>query len=137
MNTLASSRNNAARFPARRKIHWNWRVFSAMGSPSLTGQITAPVGLDVVTTINAQSHRPSPRSPGRRRRHQTSNVPEITQPHPPTGLRLAEEEIDGPAAADVRPRPAAVGEDVGVGAAGVLQRVRQDRQPLEGPLLVD
>ena len=50
---------------------------------------------------------------------------------PPT-LLLAEHQVHDPAAAnpapaDVRPRPAAVPQDVRVLAPGVLQRIRQDR----------
>ena len=43
------------------------------------------------------------------------------------GSPLPQHQIDHPAAANVRPRPAAVVEDVGVVAPGVLQRVGQDR----------
>ena len=58
--------------------------------------------------------------------------------HPPRRYsRLAEEEIDDPAAADVFAGFAAVAQDVGVVAADVLQRVRKDRQPVEGPLIVN
>src|SRR3954451_6826870 len=50
---------------------------------------------------------------------------------------LSEQEVDHPAAPDVRPGAAAVGEDVGVGAAGVLQRVSQHGQTVEGAVIVD
>src|SRR6516225_5148145 len=39
--------------------------------------------------------------------------------------RLPEQQIDDPAAADVRPRPAQVAEDVRVGTAGVFEGIRQ------------
>src|SRR5262249_19486325 len=55
----------------------------------------------------------------------------------PAALRLAEDQVHDPAAADVLAALAAVGEDVGVGAAGVLEGVGQDRQVMEGPLVVD
>jgi Phage integrase family len=42
-------------------------------------------------------------------------------------LLFPQHQVHHPAPADVRPRPAAVVEDVGVVAPGVLQRVRQDR----------
>src|SRR5262249_23251480 len=51
-------------------------------------------------------------------------------------LCLAEDEIDDPAAADVRPRPAAVLQHIGVVAARILQRVGEDRQPVEGAVSV-
>src|SRR5438105_1908774 len=51
-------------------------------------------------------------------------------------LRLVEEAIEHPAAAHVDARAAAVAQDALVGAAGLLQGVGQERQPLEGPLLV-
>src|SRR5207248_1321344 len=47
-------------------------------------------------------------------------------------------EIDNPTAADVGPiGSAAVGQHGLVRAAGVLQRVGQDRHPVERPLVVD
>jgi hypothetical protein len=50
---------------------------------------------------------------------------------------LAQEEIDDPAAADVLPAVATVGEDVGVVAASVFERVGKDRQVPEDPLSVN
>src|SRR5262245_47192542 len=52
-------------------------------------------------------------------------------------LPFSETIINDPAAADVRPRPAAVGEAGGVGAAGLFQGVGQDRQAVEGAVVVD
>src|SRR5262245_44929111 len=65
-----------------------------------------------------------------------TEVNSLHHPSPRNSL-LAQEEIDDRAAAGVRPRPAALGEHVGVVAASVLQRVRQDRHAVEGSLLVD
>src|SRR5262249_55079140 len=44
-----------------------------------------------------------------------------------TASRLAEEEVDDPAAADVRPRPAAGAEDGGGGAPGPFEGIGQGR----------
>ena len=52
-------------------------------------------------------------------------------------LRLAEQQVDDPAAAGVRPRPAAVAEYLGAVTPGVLERVGQDRQAVEGTVGVD
>src|SRR5262249_836404 len=49
----------------------------------------------------------------------------------------AKDEIDHPAAADVRAAGAAVGQDAGVGAAGVFKGVGKDRQAAEILLGVD
>src|SRR5262249_38247863 len=49
---------------------------------------------------------------------------------------LPEDEIDDPAAAGVRPRPAAVGQDLLVSAAGLLERVCQKRHVVEPAFLV-
>src|SRR6516164_1451548 len=54
-----------------------------------------------------------------------------------TALFLAEQQVQHPAAADVRPGAAAVVEDGGVGAAGVFQRVGEDGHVLESPFVVD
>src|SRR5262245_37895474 len=52
-------------------------------------------------------------------------------------LRLAQYEIDDPAAAGVGElRVAAVAQDVRILAARILQGIGQDRQPVEGPLVV-
>jgi hypothetical protein len=45
---------------------------------------------------------------------------------------LSEHEVHDPASADVRPRPAAVAQDVVAVAAGVLKRVRKGAEPLGG-----
>src|SRR5437016_3645198 len=50
-------------------------------------------------------------------------------------LLLAENQVHHPAAADVRPLAAAVGEDFLIVAAGVEQRVVKDRHSVEGALL--
>src|SRR5262249_31805002 len=55
----------------------------------------------------------------------------------PASLRLAEEEIDDPAATDVRPGAAAVVEDGAVGAAGVFERVGKYGQVVEVIMVVD
>src|SRR5690242_439503 len=51
--------------------------------------------------------------------------------------RLAEDGVDGPAAADMRPLAAAVLHEVVVVATGVEQGVGKDGQAVEGALLVD
>ena len=51
---------------------------------------------------------------------------------------LSKDEVDHPAPANVFPfRLTTVVEDIVVVAFGVLQRVGQDRQPLEGAVIVD
>src|SRR5262249_7365436 len=50
---------------------------------------------------------------------------------------LAQQQVHNPTAPDMWPRPAAVTEDVGVGATGLFQGVGQDRQAVEGSLVVD
>lgn len=50
---------------------------------------------------------------------------------------LCEQQVNGPTAADVRPRPAEVIKDRLIGAAGVFQGVGQDWVTLEGPAVVD
>jgi len=52
-------------------------------------------------------------------------------------LRLPKHTIDYPTPAGVRPRPAAVAQDVGVVAAGVFERIGQNRHPVERTLRVD
>ncbi len=52
-------------------------------------------------------------------------------------LRLPQYQIHDPAPADVRAVAAAVGQDVFVLASRVLEGVGQDRQSVEGTLLVD
>jgi hypothetical protein len=52
-------------------------------------------------------------------------------------LPLPEQQVDHPAPADVRTTPTQVGQQVGVVAAGILERVGQDRQPVERPVGVD
>src|SRR5262249_27017330 len=52
-------------------------------------------------------------------------------------LFLAEDEVERPATADVWAGRAQVGEDGLVGAAGILQRVGQDGELGETPLVVD
>jgi len=54
---------------------------------------------------------------------------------PPRSL-LPQDEVERPAPADMLPRPAQVGQERGVGAAGLLQGVPQQRHLLEPPLLV-
>src|SRR3954453_17546304 len=54
-----------------------------------------------------------------------------------TSSRLAEQQVDGPAAADVRAGAAAVTQQVGVGAAGLFEGVGEDRQVVEGAVVVD
>src|SRR5262249_40917002 len=55
-----------------------------------------------------------------------------------SGSVLGEDEIDGPAAADVGElRVAAVAQDVRILAPGVFQRIRQDLQPVEGAISVN
>jgi hypothetical protein len=49
---------------------------------------------------------------------------------------LAQNEIDDPAAPDVRPRPPAVGEDVDIGAARFFKTVCQDRQVIEAAVVL-
>src|SRR4051794_30422345 len=61
----------------------------------------------------------------------------MAQPPVSDILRLSQQQIDDPAAADVFVRPAAVCQDVGVIAAGLLQRVGEDRHQVEAPLVVD
>ena len=54
------------------------------------------------------------------------------------GLLLpTRQQIDDPAAPHMRPALVAVGEDVGVVAPGILQRIGQDRQAVEGTVGVD
>ena len=55
----------------------------------------------------------------------------------PRDLLFAQYQIDDPAAADVFSRPAAVVQDVGVVAAGVFEGVGEDRQAVEGAVVVD
>jgi hypothetical protein len=50
---------------------------------------------------------------------------------------LPENQVDDPAPADVRALPPAVAEDLLVSAPGVHQGVGQDRQAVEGSVLVD
>src|SRR5207237_950920 len=52
-------------------------------------------------------------------------------------LPFSEEEINGPAPSHVRPLAAAVSEQLLVVALGVEQGIGEDRQAVEGPLLVD
>ena len=54
--------------------------------------------------------------------------------HAVRALRFTQHEIDDPAPADVRPRPAAVIEDAVVVAARVLERVREDHDLFLGLL---
>ncbi len=54
-----------------------------------------------------------------------------------SSFALAEEEINDPAAADVRPWTAAVFQDGGVGAAGVFEGVGEKGKAVEGMLVVD
>src|SRR5262249_23548497 len=49
----------------------------------------------------------------------------------PSILRFPQHQIDNPAAADVRPWRMAMLKNVGIGAAGFLQRVGQNRQQIE------
>src|SRR5262249_12948334 len=60
----------------------------------------------------------------------------IKIPTPPT-LRLAQERINNPAAAVVRARAWAVGQNVRVVAAGLFEGVGEDGHPVEGAFLVD
>src|SRR5947209_19283311 len=57
--------------------------------------------------------------------------------HPGGPLLLPQNEIDDPAAPDVRPRPPKVAQDVRVRAAGLFEGVGQDGHTVEGPLVVD
>src|SRR5262245_54099911 len=50
---------------------------------------------------------------------------------------FAENQIDDPAAADMRSGPTAVVEDIAVGARRILQRVGEDRHDLPAAVLVD
>ena len=52
-------------------------------------------------------------------------------------LHLPEDEVDDPAPPDVRPRPAAVGEYLRVVAPRVLEGVGEDREAVEGALVVN
>ena len=54
-----------------------------------------------------------------------------------TTLRLAEQQIDDPAAADMLARLTAMVQEVGVGAAGVFQGVSEDWKAVESTVLVD
>jgi hypothetical protein len=62
---------------------------------------------------------------------------ELERPFSHHASTLAQNQIDDPAAADVRPFAAAVGEDFGVVATGVFQRVGEDREAVEGTVVVD
>src|SRR5262249_52160198 len=55
----------------------------------------------------------------------------------PPGSQFAEQLIDDPTTADVWPRTAQVAEERRVGTTGFFQRVRQDRQVVERPFVVD
>src|SRR5262245_20679873 len=50
---------------------------------------------------------------------------------------LAEHRVERPAPPDVRPRRAQVAQQLRAGAAGLFQRVGQDGEAVEVPLLVD
>src|SRR4051812_9498915 len=69
-------------------------------------------------------------------------VPAGGTPIPATGGRgrrlfLAQDEVQRPAAPDVGAGRAQVGEDVGIGAAGVFKSVGEDGQSVEGVVVVD
>jgi len=53
------------------------------------------------------------------------------------GLLLAQEQIDYPTTSDMLPRLAAVGENVGVGAARFFKGVAQDGKNVKSSFLVD
>src|SRR5437868_4933782 len=52
-------------------------------------------------------------------------------------LSLPQQQIHRPAAADVRAEATAMGEQIGVGAAGVFEGVGQERQFVESAVVVD
>jgi hypothetical protein len=52
-------------------------------------------------------------------------------------LRFPQQQIDNPAATDVRTRRMAMLKDIGVGAAGFLQRISQDLQQIEAAVVID
>src|SRR5262249_41104735 len=86
-------------------------------SPSPPGR--HPVGQDV-SGVPVWSSVGGPLSPG------------VGRP-----LRLPEDKIDSPAATDMGTGTPAMGQDVLVPAAGILQGIGQDRQSVEGPVVVD
>src|SRR6516165_3794623 len=53
-----------------------------------------------------------------------------------SGLRAVQNEIQRPAATIMWPRSAQVFEDIGIAAAGVFERISEDRQMLEGSVVV-
>ncbi len=52
-------------------------------------------------------------------------------------LHLPQHQIDGPTPADVLPRFPAVEQEIGVRAAGFFERIREDRQTVEGAFPID
>src|SRR5687768_6225082 len=88
---------------------WNWVTLQRNGS-GWGGLAAAPVGVAAVDM-------------GHLRR-------------PVYRLRLAEDQIDHPTAADVRPVDPAVGQDVRAVAPGLFEGVGQDRHRAEVPGLV-
>src|SRR5262249_47782208 len=98
----------------------------AHGSPSSRGERASYLpGPPAPTALRALSRGPTP---GLVRKHCRVRA---------VRLRLAEDEVHDPAAADVRPRPAAVVEEGGVGAAGDFQGVGEDGEALEGTFVID
>jgi hypothetical protein len=63
-------------------------------------------------------------------------APSTAAPRRP-GSPPAQQQVHGPAASDVRPRPWQVFQDVRVGAAGVFEGVGQDGYAVQGPPVVD
>src|SRR5262245_19889848 len=77
-----------------------------------------------------QGPRPRPRPGGLRGCVKIVSRGPASLSSPPARGRspLAQDQVERPAAPDVRPRPAQVRQELGVGAAGLLQGVGQDRQ---------
>src|SRR5436309_412471 len=103
------------------KTRWIRIEASDWGTGDLLGEVVAPK----VRNVLAQGLRPWAKLC---RRFAAENCPTS---------RLAQQQVHDPAAADVCARLAAVGEDGGVGAAGVFEGVGQDRQVVEGAVVVD
>src|SRR5436305_1032056 len=93
----------------------------------------------VVCTSLASGRQPRMGAPANRAKNGPASRATILKPRSKSGMRslLAQQQVDDPAAADVRPGAATVRQDGLVVAAGVEQRVGQDGEAVEGALLVD
>src|SRR5262245_19452550 len=96
--------------------------------------MSVPTEFTVVQKGRTAATRPRQRAPDRATRPPWSEglpFAQLLSRHPrvnPAGFEpsgLAQDQVNDPAAADMRARTAQVSENVGVGAAGLFERVRQ------------